>query len=213
MSVQLAGLKIVVDVQHAYRDGMHAHDRGTVYVLADGSHVNESDCARQYADALIAALRTSGATVWTNDPAHAKLIGPYSRRQIEAGTLGANAYVACHLNAGVGKYALAEYVSRDNLGLSSPFAPETIRLCEAVTRELVASFPNRLSGPVVKELRPGERGAVCVSGFAGPAAILEPLFGDNPDHQGLLTIAGLQYVGEAIARGIAAWWLKEARLV
>jgi hypothetical protein len=132
--------------------------------------------------------------VWTNDPKAAILVGPYSRRQISAMTLEANLYLACHLNAGRGGYASVEYMK----GTGSDLAARSI------TAEL-ESFPEIIHSRTVG-LDPGDRGAVCVQGFRnGPALILEPVFGDSAAHEPLLSLSGLERVGQAIVRGIASW--------
>lgn len=200
MPAPLEGLRVAVDVQHAYRSGIHAGDRGTQYTLESGGKVWESDCALHYAQALSSALRDLGATVWSNDPAQAMLVGPYSTRQAQAMNLGANCYLACHLNAGGGSYTLTEYDG------GSTWRSWEIGLGTRIAGELKTSFPE-ITSPIVRELARIDRGWVCVSGFVrGPALILEPLFGDNPKHQALMSLSGLEAVGAAIARGVVTWW-------
>jgi N-acetylmuramoyl-L-alanine amidase len=199
----LEGLKAVVDVQHIYRSGIHRWDRGTVYRLATGGKVNEADCAVHYAQTLAAQLRSWGALVWSNEPKSGILVGPYATRQIAATALGANLYLACHLNAGRGTYALVEYMDG---GLGAAVG-------KAITSELANSLPEVDSGKVVV-LEPTDRGAVCIRGFtAGPSVILEPLFGDNAVHQRLLSLAGLEMVGLGVARGVATWWRQSRPMV
>jgi N-acetylmuramoyl-L-alanine amidase len=196
-----AGLRVVVDVQHLYRDGRHQNDRGTVYHLTGGGAVAEADCARHYADALVVALRAMGAIAWTNDPAGARLVGPYERRQKTANELGANLYLAAHLNAGGGGYALTEFLS------ASPFRARAMLYGRAIVTELERAFPEAVRSGTVRDLSLVDRGAVCIRAFTGgPAIILEPLFGDHPRHQWLLTLASLEALGQAIARGVAEAW-------
>jgi N-acetylmuramoyl-L-alanine amidase len=194
-AVMLERVKAVVDVQHLYRDGIHTGDRGSRYRLKDGSTLWEADAALQYAAVIGRELKSLGASVWTNDPHSGILVGPYSRRHQSAMVMGANLYLACHLNAGGGAYASVEYM---RLTASEPIA-------KCVTAELEQSFSEIHRSRTVA-LAPGDRGAVCVQGFTtGPAIILEPLFGDYADHQGLLTLVGLERVGQAIVRGIVTW--------
>jgi N-acetylmuramoyl-L-alanine amidase len=192
----LAGLVVVVDVQHAYRTGIHAADRGTLYAFSDGTHAEEADLSAHYAARLAADLRAMGASVFTNDPARGKLVGAYLDRQRQATLLSADVYLACHTNAGRGSYAAVEYATV-NPGRG---------LAMSIASELDRTFFEINNGKAV-ELVEGERGMVCVRGFTrGPALILEPLFPDNPDHQRLCTHDGLELVGSAIARGIQGWW-------
>lgn len=203
MAMMLTGLKAVVDVQHIYRTGIHRWDRGTVFRLKTGGKVWEADGALHYAQTLASQLRQWGATVWSNEPKTGILVGPYSRRQESATALGANLYLACHLNAGNGSYAVVEYVDG---GLGAAVG-------RAITDELTHSLPEITAGKVVV-LYPGDRGVACVRGFtAGPAVILEPLFGDHETHQALLSMAGLELVGMALARAIATWWRQSRPVV
>lgn len=196
----LEGLRVAVDVQHLYREGEHARDRGSVYTLKDGLVVVESDAVMIYAQSLAAALRELGATVWSNDPAQRLLIGPYTRRHRDAANLGANLYLACHLNAGRGSYALAEYAA---LG---PWVRQSNRLATEVVQALDREFTQVTRG-IVRGLGNGERGAVCIRSFdRGPAVLLEPLFGDHPMHQQLLDHASLKSIGLSIARSVTTWW-------
>lgn len=199
MSPRLAGLRVAVDVQHAYRSGVHALDRGSVYRLADGTKRLESDLAAEYARALCAAMAAGGATVWTSDPTMDLLVGPYSRRQKQATALGANLYLACHVNAGHGSYPVVEMME------GTPGRT----MATVIVREL-GELPGLINRRV-QRLSRLDRGAVCVRGFtAGPSLLLEPFFGDNPTHEWLMDHVGLQAVGQAIARGVAMAWIPPA---
>lgn len=198
----LKGLVVAVDVQHVYRTGAHAGDRGAVYTLTNGLHVAEADLALQYGAALIAALRGEGARVVTNDPGRGVMVGPYYRRQDAAAALGATLYLACHCNAGGGSYAVVEYAD----GSMSRGAAECVAAELATVRPWVSSGFAR---PIARELR----GWPCVGNFiAGPALLIEPLFGDSVAHEGLLTQPGLVRIGQTIARGVQSWWGARGRL-
>ena len=199
-----------MDVQHVYRDGIHAGDRGTIYRLAGGGHVAEADMAMLYADALRVYLLACRATVFTNDPRRGILVGPYSRRQASAKALGANVYIACHVNADSDEHAnqaRMEYMTGDRYGRS---------LAGCVAAELSASIPEIPSGVAVP-LIAGQRGAVCIEGFttdakANTAAIVcEPFFGTNPRQQALMSGAGMALVGQAVGRGVATWFMTASR--
>jgi N-acetylmuramoyl-L-alanine amidase len=193
----LAGLRVVVDVQHLYREHK-PHDEGTVYVLGNGLHVTEAHAALGYAGALTAWLTGQGATVLTNDPKHAMLVGYYSARNRVANAFEAHAYLACHLNAGRGSYAALEAMTV-SAGLG---------LADAIGLALVTpAFPAILHYKVVR-LSQGMRGAACIEACAASVAalVVEPFFGDNPRHQPLLLAPELKRVGEAIGHGVASWW-------
>lgn len=198
VATMLEGLKVVLDVQHLYRTGIHAGDRGTIFHMEGGAHVAEADLALHYAQVAMVALRGWGATVLTNEPAQGILVGPYSRRQAAAMVLGANCYVACHVNAGDGGYCLGEFMDgTPGVGLAGWITAALVEGC------------HELKSAQVAPLKPGKRGAVCIKGFtAGPAVICEPFFGDRFGHWPLMTAAGLERVGAALARGISDWWTK-----
>lgn len=192
----LAGLRVVVDVQHLYRTGDKARDQGAVYRLADGRHLTEGQCAAQYGAALSCWLRGRGAAVLTNDTGSRRLVGPYSRRHAEANAWAPHVYLACHLNAGRGTYCAVEYMA----------GSAGARLADWICRGLLDAFP-AIRGHKAVALMPGQRGAVCISGVAhGAPLILEPLFGDTPSHQFMLTGPELKRLGETIGQGLMAWW-------
>jgi len=194
---RMAGARVVVDVQHVYRTGLHARDQGSVYTLPNGSHVAEAALSGTYAAALVAALRARSAAVLTNVPTRGVLVGPYERRNREANAFDAHAYLACHVNAGGGTYGAAEYMVG---GGGQPLAQ---RIGLAVT----ATFPE-VRGWKCVPLMDGQRGAVCIQAVDARrvALILEPFFGDCPAHVSMMGAAALQGLGEAIAAGLSEWW-------
>lgn len=196
-AVSLAGLRIAVDVQHLYRDGQHAGDRGSIYTLQNGNHVAEADAALSYAHALRDYLAARSAKVLTNQPDMGVLVGPYSKRNQAAAAFGVHAYLACHVNAGGGSYARCEYLA----------ATPGQGLGEAIGLQITAAFPSIHTAHAVP-LAPGERGNVCVEAcdHTRPAIILEPFFGDNPSQQGLFAPDQLVRLGQAIGAGVGAWW-------
>lgn len=186
---------VAVDVQHVYRSGLHARDRGSLYVLADGRKVTEAEAASAYASALAQRLRDRGLRVLTNDPATSTLVGPYSRRNRAAAAAGASLYLACHVNSGRGSYAALEMMA----------AHRNSSLCAWIMQRLVDVFPEILSARQVV-LQHGDRGAVCLEAFPGPAILVEPFFGDNPRHQPLLEAPRLKALGECIGDQVARWF-------
>lgn len=193
----LKALRAVVDVQHLYRFN-HPLDRGTEFVLANGTHTTEASAAVLYAASLVAWLRTAGATVLTNDPMRQVLVGPYSRRNLSALDFGADAYLACHVNAGGGDYGLMEYMSTTT-GRA---------LADAIGPRLTAAFPP-IRSVTTRALSTTDRGAVCIRLVPGGCAtiICEPFFGDTPAHQGLFAAPELARLGATLGQGIADWWL------
>jgi N-acetylmuramoyl-L-alanine amidase len=199
----LAGLRIAVDVQHVFRPHK-PKDRGSVYTLADGSRVNEADAAIGYAASLTAELRRRGASVLTNDPANGILVGYYSARQRHAEGWGALAYLACHVNAGGGRYSLMEYPSgAGGYGLAVLL---NLALSRRFSRELL--FEKEAPLAHGSNVEPDSRGWPCVGYFPKnrAAVLVEPFFGDTPSHQGLLSAAGLRDVGVALAAGVSYWF-------
>ncbi len=197
---RLAGLHVAVDVQHLYRPAKPA-DRGAEFVLNTGHKITEAEIATGYAQALASWLRERGAAVLTNNPATNTLVGPYSRRNLEAVRSSCDVYLACHVNAGGGNYGALEFMA------SSASRP----LADAIGIALVARVPEI---PRVRQvqLSHGQRGAVCIERFTGgPALLLEPFFGDYAPAQGLVGPARLMAIGQAIGEGIAAWWLHRSR--
>ena len=194
---RLEGLRVAVDVQHLYKTDNPA-DRGCHFTLANGLTIWEAAAVTVYAQALASWLAARGAEVRTNDPRTGQLTGPYPRRQRQANSWGAHAYLACHLDAGGGKYAALEY----------PVAQAGSTLPRAIGAALVADFTDTIPSHREVPLVQGQRGWVCV-GACDPgvaAVLLEPFFGDYRPAQGLLAADRLVAVGEAIAAGVGYWW-------
>jgi len=198
----LLGLSIAVDVQHLYRTGLRAKDQGAIYKLEGGGKVTEGWAATQYALALSRFLEDRGARVIRNDPKTNVLVGPYSRRTSQAQSAGCQAYLACHLNAGKGYYALTRYLNPDPAQF----------LATCIAHQLDTDFAEILGGKVLV-LAPGDRGRVCVAGFGGAGVLLEPVFGDTPAQQTLLTALGLSRVGQTIGAGVLWWWRQRGQKI
>jgi hypothetical protein len=197
LATRLSGLRVAVDVQHLYKPVPHDHDRGTIFTLADGTKVAEAQISTLYAQALIMWLHARGAVVLPNAPSTGILIGTYTRRNLEANRWGADAYLACHVNAGNGAYCLNEYAA------GTPGGALALAIGLALKDDFKELWDHR-ELPLVS----GQRGHVCIGEFdrSRPAVIVEPFFGDNPTHQGLIPAARLVQVGEAIGEGVAKWW-------
>jgi N-acetylmuramoyl-L-alanine amidase len=195
MAPDLSSLKVAVDVQHLYKRDA-PRDQGSLYSILGGGKVTEAHCTTIYAGALVAALKGWGAEVLVNDPAHGVFVGSYPVRNAAALHWGARVYLACHLNAGRGSYALVEMMAPQ---------PDD-HLSTHIVNELIHSTPEILSGHRNLLRRNRDRGAICIEGFPALGLILEPFFGDNPVQQALLKAPRLLGIGQAIARGIASWW-------
>jgi N-acetylmuramoyl-L-alanine amidase len=192
--MSLEGLRVVVDVQHLYRAN-HPNDRGARFLLDNGTHVWEADAALIYADAIGDWLEARGVPVLRNDPTRGILTGFYSARNRAAEAWQATAYLACHLNAGMGAYALLEVMEgRDGI-LARSIGERLVTIPE------IQRFERRW-------LRERDRGSVCIRFVKPtiPTVLCEPFFGDQRAHQPLLAVHRLRQVGEAIAQGVEDWW-------
>lgn len=190
---RLTGLRIAVDVQHIHRP-THPLDRGAVFTLPNGTRMDEATAATVYARGLAMWLTARGADVLITDRTAGRLVGIYPERQREAMLWGADAYVACHVNAGNGAYGMVGAIN-GNAGVS---------LAGFIVASLDGNVPE-LSRSQVHRLAYGDRGAVCLRQFTRAAVLLEPFFGDHEAHQALLTTPRLIALGETIGAGIARW--------
>lgn len=193
----LAGLVVVLDVQHLYQPAK-PKDRGALFTLLDGSHVYETQASTAYAGHAGAWLASRGARVITNDPAHGILVGPYWTRNRAAAAAGAHAYLACHVNAGGGDYFLAEYMLGTNGAALGTAIGSTVR----------TAFPV-IHGAKLNPLQRGQRGAVCIEAVDAKVAaiVLEPFFGDRALHEDIFDPEALARLGAAVGEGVAAWWM------
>lgn len=198
---RLVGLNVAVDVQHLYKPKPHQFDRGTRFVLANGTGIFEAQAATVYASSLVAWSRARGARVLTNDPNNRdhlpQLVGSYPSRNREADKWGADVYLACHVNAGSGHYARTEYLAGTG----------GARLGYRIDMALTGEF-QELAGHSEVALSPGQRGCVCIGAFPRTkrAVLLEPFFGDQPRHWPLFSPPELVHLGETIGAGIADWF-------
>jgi N-acetylmuramoyl-L-alanine amidase len=137
--------------------------------------------------------------------------GWYSDRHSKANTIArANpnqkvAYIACHVNAGKGDYAVMIHDSRSGNGkrLANAVAGSigSAGNLEGIRRSLVraASADNEW-----------KRGYTTIKGiYAGPGNIsgicCEPFFIDRPEHQWLASSQGGRALADALVAGLVAW--------
>ncbi len=195
---RLAGLRVVVDVQHLYRTGSKATDRGAQFKTAAGLKITEAAAAQQYAAALCSWLAERGAAVLTNEPTRGILVGPYSTRNNAANAYNAHLYLACHVNAGGGAYFAGEFM----VGTGGQ------AVADAIGAVVLERFKPDVQGKRSVPLTHGQRGAVCIEAVQRnrQALILEPFFGDRQEHRRFLEGPALKAMGEAIGAGVAAWW-------
>lgn len=172
----------------------------------------ERDLAVRYVEHIRERLAELGIATRITDGSK-----PYAERQ--ADVLIADCYVSCHVNAGRGDYgaALHEW-DRDGAAsladaILDRLAPHSdLRFCargvwdtgEAEGHE----FSRRTVGSTrIRALAWGDRGRGCVAAIAPeiPSVLVEPGFIDSERHAALWTDRGLQWVGHAIADGIADW--------
>jgi N-acetylmuramoyl-L-alanine amidase len=184
---------VILDRQHGDRRNGRPFDPGATF-----GPLRETDLCDAYIAVAAEVLRSRGHEVETFTT------GPYDLRHSRAVSLARGfgvrvAYVACHVNAGGGSYALVEYDARSRGGTA---------LAEALAEKL-GTLPEVTAGKT-KALSPGARGFVCIDGiYSGPAniaaALVEPGFVDTEAHAELWTPAGLQRIGTAIALAVEAW--------
>lgn len=184
---------VVLDRQHLGKPSKPG-DHGAIY-----GALRETDLTDGYIAAARASLERHGHDVQVLAEGE---YGPRQRSAVALARLRRDrvAYVACHVNAGGGTYALAEYDERSEGGCE---------LAHAVAALKQRGLPG-ITAQRTAPLGPGSRGWVCIAGiYAGPpnlsGVIFEPGFIDAPSHAPLWTAAGLVQVGEALAAGCMAW--------
>ena len=185
---------IIFDRQHKGRTGKYANDLGSTYGTLVETNLTEAYIAAAKARAEAAGVACEVLTT-----------GEYSTRQATARTRaetvqGRVLYIACHINAGKGTYALVEYDDRSGNGKKAATA-----MAAAMDAGLSQVTSGRAEG-----LSSGDRGFVCLSGiYSGPAnlsgILVEPGFIDSSKHASMWTAAGLVTVGNVIADAAVAW--------
>lgn len=198
-------LRVAVDVQHGWRPAPHKGDRGARFVCADGTVRWEIELALEYAQGIVRELRAVGVPVLVNDPAAGTLVGRYSDRARQAQGWGATVYLACHVNAGEGRYALSGFT---HLGGTDLLPARSSRIGVEILTQLRDRF-TALRGGELKRYGPLTFGGGTIRPAArlGIASVLvEPFFGDNALHRAQL-IPQLGELGATIGRAVKAAWL------
>ncbi len=194
---------VVLDRQHVGKPGRD--DRGAQTEI-DGETVYEIDLTAGYIDAAVALLSAEGHTV------HVLESGWYGERHARAAEIARAhphelvAYVAAHVNAGgaAAAYGLVIHDARSRSGLS---------LAEAIADTLGTVAAPHLDRAIVRAAERGGTWGRAMTTIAGiwdaPAncagVCFEPMFIDSPAHRELLTPAGLQVIGHALAVGCMTW--------
>lgn len=185
-------LLVAATIGHAGRRSRWG-DRGATH-----EGVEEVSVVRHYTDALDRELRRLGhSCVLLSD-------GEYRVQWARVDGYGADVYLACHANAGRGDYGLVlhDYRSRRGAELAALVAEEQARAMGWTVRAAPCR-PDTDGRP-----RDGDYAEAwsTIAGVDAVALCLEPYFLDGPRRSAFL--AGLGAVGEATARGIAAWALQ-----
>jgi N-acetylmuramoyl-L-alanine amidase len=196
-------MRVAIDVQHAFKPWPLQNDRGAVFRLQDGTHVTEFSLAWQYATALAETLERAGHQVLRNAPgAQFPLTGWYSARARQAAAWRAQLYLACHVNAGGGSYALLS--TAQDMSVDVP--PSDVAAWSVSGRIATAL---RATGMVTAGKTAGltvtSRGYACISvarRLGIPAVLVEPFFGDNPGVMILDHPAFCAEIGQAIAAAV-----------
>lgn len=182
---------VILDRQHGQKSASRPFDPGATF-----GALRETDLTAAYIAAAADELHARGHEVVLLDS------GSYDARHVEANarahrSTGRVAYIAAHVNAGEGSYALVEYDARSIRGAA---------LADAIAFEL-RTLPG-ITKSLTKGLGQGERGFVCIDGvFTGraTAALVEPGFIDSGSHAHLWTPDGLRAIGKRIASAVEAW--------
>ncbi len=157
--------RIAIDVQHLGKPNKPA-DRGAIY----GSY-QEADLVLKYATLAFQELTAKGYEVFLITS------GTYAERHEWINRHGIDLYLACHLNAGRGRYSLVEYTH--NAGQRT----------REIAKIMADNFKTILGTSAAKvwEIAKAGRGASCLKNTRPSALLLEPLFIDNEKHLQIAT--------------------------
>lgn len=214
-------LALILDVQHDGRPSKPG-DMGAAHDLNGNGVVGETgerevDIVRGYTGALAALAQAQGI------PCHILTTGEYNTRHLTAiGRARAapeyrHAYLACHVNAGRGRYGLvrADYRSVGGKQLAEALAEPLRGLLGGARTDPLYPTPLAAKG-AGRDVGTHEkhawwtRGWSCIDGiYAGPSnlsgVLLEPAFIDQPGHKPYLVASGWPILAEVLLRGLTAW--------
>ena len=202
-------LIVIWDIQHVGK-ASRPEDRGAIADLNGdgvvGHDEKEASLVGQYVYAGIRVLGVEGVRSWFVG------WGDYGHRHRMACRLAREfpetqfLYLACHLNAGGGRYALILPDARSTEGqLAAP------RVAMAIGTEF--SVDPRVRSATATDWT--KNALYTIGGiYDGPRNIrglcVEPLFIDG--HRALMTPHDLERLGEAIAAGVIDWWRSATHL-
>lgn len=214
---------IILDIQHTGRKSKPG-DLGAAYDLDSDGHPGEPgerevDLVRGYVSAAFDYARTCKI------PVHEFREGEYGERHEWAIDIARKnpgvrwAYLACHTNAGGGRYALTrhDYRSAGGERLAADIVTALKTLPEIALHRVAPLYPtamavkaNHRDATTPSEAAWWTRGWSCIDGiYAGPSnlcgVLVEPFFGDSAAHKPLTTPEGLARVGRALVDGVIAW--------
>jgi hypothetical protein len=192
---------VILDRQHYGKP--HRDDKGA-QIKHGGEYVYEVDLTLSYIEHATALLTSEGHTVHVLDS------GWYGERHERAAEIARDnpdelvAYVACHVNAGLGNYGLLVHDARSRAGLA---------LAESVASVYGAATTPQIARVLVRASERGGTWGRAHTTIAGiwdaPAncagVCFEPYFIDQPDHAPFLSAPGLEIIGHALAVGCMQW--------
>jgi len=152
--------RIAIDVQHMGKPNKPA-DRGASH----GSY-QEADLVLKYATLAFQELTAKGYEAFLITS------GTYAERHEWINRHGIDLYLACHLNAGGGRYSLVEHYYN---------AGQRTRKIAGIMAENFKAILGT-SAAKVWEIPKDGRGAACLKNTRPSALLLEPLFIDNERH-------------------------------
>jgi hypothetical protein len=197
---------VIFDRQHYGKPGKS--DLGAGYDLDQDGDVaaqeREANLTPLYIEPAKKLLEGLGHTAYVFDS------GWYSERHAKANALAAHfpndrvAYLACHVNAGRGDYAVMIHDERSGGGKGLAAA-----LSGAVSDRNLPGIRRSL----VRAASAGndwKRGYTTIKGiYSGPANIsgvcVEPYFIDREEHRYLTTVQGGREIAEALVDGLVRW--------
>lgn len=217
---------LILDTQHTGRASKPG-DIGAAYDLDGDGHPGEPgerevDLVRGYVAAAFDHARTRKI------PVHEFREGEYGERHEWAVDIARKnpgirwAYLACHTNAGGGRYALVrpDYRSEGGERLAVTIVDALKSLPEITLRRVEPLYPTAMAAKrderdvsTADKAAWWTRGWSCIDGiYAGPAnlcgVLVEPFFGDSAAHKPLTTPEGLARIGRALVDGVIAWGSK-----
>lgn len=188
---------MVATIGHAGRRSRLA-DRGVVATFG-GERWEETAIVRRYTDRLDFHLRELGhSCILLSD-------GEYREQWARADGVGADVYLACHINAGGGNRGEFFFDHRSTAGAALASA-----IVEAAAKELPwPCFARNCQPDTNGKARDGDYTEAynCISGVKAVALCCEPGFIDGPHGARLIEPEIHDAIGEAIARGIHTWGL------